>query len=195
MTLANKLTLARGAMGILTFLCLWTRDPRAYAAALILYLAATVTDWVDGYIARRTASESPFGAMADPVADKILVFGALIAFLHIPGLRIPLWAVFLIVVRDLAVGGLRALAGAQGKVMAAERWGKWKMGVQSGCIIVILLMLVLKATLGVRLPAWTGRLPFALVLASLLLTWASAFLYFRNNLGMLRSSWDAGPRP
>lgn len=190
MTLANQITLARGFLGLLTFACLWVRGPRAYALALALCLAATATDWIDGWVARRTRSVSPFGAMADPIADKVLVIGALIAFLRIRSLDVPHWAVFLIIVRDLVVGGLRTLAGAQGKLLAAERWGKWKMGVQSGCVLAILAYLVAKETLGWSLPPWTRRVPAQLVVCSLLVTWASAALYLRQNLQLLRKSWN-----
>src|SRR5258706_9385431 len=131
MTLANQLTLARACLGIVTFACLWADEPYYYPIALLLYVLGTITDWIDGYIARKTHSVSPFGAIADPIADKVLVIGALIAFLRIHQLRIPNWAVFLIVVRELVVGGLRTLAAIQGKILSAEQWGKWKMGVQS----------------------------------------------------------------
>src|SRR5713226_9705805 len=103
MTLANQLTLARAFMGMLTFACLWTGRPGYFELALVLFLAATATDWTDGYIARKTHSVSPFGAIADPIADKVLVIGALIAFLRVRQLHIPHWAVFLIIVREMAI--------------------------------------------------------------------------------------------
>jgi CDP-diacylglycerol--glycerol-3-phosphate 3-phosphatidyltransferase len=179
-------------MGLATFACLWTRRPSLYAAALVLYVAATITDWVDGYIARRTGSYTPFGALADPIADKILVLGALIACTHIRWLSIPVWAVFLIIVRELTMGGLRALAGAQGRVLAADRWGKLKMVVQSGSAIAILLLLVLSDTVGLPLPPQLLRLPWALTLLSMGVTVASGGLYLLSNRRLLESSW--GPR-
>lgn len=193
MTLPNKLTLARGAMGLATFACLWSLDPALYAVAFGLYVAATITDWIDGYIARATQQLSPFGAMADPIADKVLVLGALIACTRIRWLQIPVWAVFLIIVRELVVGGLRALAGAQGKLLAAERWGKWKMGIQSGSIIVILLILVARDTLRYVLPPELFKLPQFLTLLSMAVTVGSGALYIRQNLPLLESTW--GPKP
>lgn len=190
MTLANKLTLARAFLGLIVFVCLWTLRPGLYAVALALYIAATVTDWIDGWIARRTRSVSPFGAMADPVADKVLVIGALIAFLRIDGLDIPHWAVFLIIVRDLVIGGLRALGGAMGKILAAERWGKWKMGVQSACVLIILAQIVARDSLGVPLPEAARALPRTLVLLCVAVTWGSALLYLRQNRQLLQRSWD-----
>ena len=192
MTLANQLTLARGVMGILTFGCLWTGRPGYFELALVLYLAATVTDWIDGYIARMTHSVSPFGAIADPIADKVLVIGALIAFLRIHRLDIPAWAVFLIIVRELAILGLRTLAAIQGKLLSAELWGKWKMGIQSGCVLAILAFLVLRDAWHLSMPEWAHALPRTLVLVTLFVTWASALRYLRDNRGLLRKSWNPG---
>lgn len=191
MTLANQLTLARAFMGILTFGCLWTGRAVFFVLALVLYLAATVTDWIDGYIARKTHSVSPFGAIADPIADKVLVIGALIAFLRVRHLGIPHWAVFLIIVRELAVLGLRTLAAVQGRLLSAERWGKWKMGFQSGCVLAILVYLVARDAWAVPMPDWVPPLPRLLVLATLVVTWASAARYFAQNIGLLRKSWNA----
>ncbi|MBI4423241.1 MAG: CDP-diacylglycerol--glycerol-3-phosphate 3-phosphatidyltransferase [Elusimicrobia bacterium] len=195
MTLPNKLTVIRGVLGLATFGCLFTQEPAGYAVALVLYVAATITDWVDGYIARRTHSASPFGAMADPIADKVLVLGALIACTRIRWLQVPVWAVFLIIVRELVIGGLRALAGAQGRLLAAERWGKWKMGIQSGSVIAILLLLVWADTLHGRVPESARLLPWLLTLLSMAVTVASGVLYLLQNRRLLESSWSAPRRP
>lgn len=192
MTLANKLTLVRAALGMVTFACVWKQTPSSIAWAWGLYVAATVTDWIDGWIARKTHSISPFGALADPIADKVLVIGTLIAFLRTRNLFIPHWAVFLIVVRELVIGGLRALAGTQGKLLAAERWGKWKMGIQSGCVLAILTLLLLQDTFRAPLPPWTHSLPATLTYLCVLVTWGSAALYLHQNWRLLQKSWE-GP--
>lgn len=190
MTLANKLTLARLVLAMLAFACIWTQRPGFYIAALVLYLVATITDWVDGYIARKTQSVSPFGAAADPIADKVLVIGALIAFVRIPGLNIPAWAVFLIVVRELVIGGLRALAGGvKGQVLAADRGGKLKMAVQSVSVLLILLLLVVRSYWSV--PAWLLIVPHHLVLLSMIVSVLSGAQYLYDNRGILRASWNA----
>ncbi|MBI3549838.1 MAG: CDP-diacylglycerol--glycerol-3-phosphate 3-phosphatidyltransferase [Elusimicrobia bacterium] len=194
MTLANQLTLARALLGVLTFVCLWLRTPGAFVAALALYTAATITDWFDGWVARRTETVSVFGALADPIADKILVIGALIAFLRIPSLNIPAWAVFVIIVRDFIIGGLRTLAGAQGKVLAAERWGKFKMGVQSFCVLAVLAYLVARDTYEMRMPDWIFPIPAYLVSLMAVVTVASAVPYLTKNIGLLQKSWNPKPR-
>ena len=191
MTLPNKLTVARFIMALATFGCLWTHDPRFYAWALGLYVAATITDAVDGYIARKTQSSSAFGALADPIADKILVLGALIACMPIRWLHIPGLAVFMIVVRELSIGGLRTLAGVQGKLLAADKWGKWKMGIQSGAVIAILLLLVAVDTLKFRLPREALRLPAQLTWLASVVTVVSGLLYIRQNWRLLESSWGS----
>lgn len=192
MTLANQLTLARAFLGMLTFVCVWIGGPIFFELALALFVAATITDWVDGYIARKTHSVSPFGAIADPIADKVLIIGALIAFLRVRHLGIQHWAVFLIIVREMAILGLRTLAAVQGRLLSAEMWGKWKMGVQSGSVLAILVYLVLRDSWKVPMPEWMQPVPQLLVLLTLFVTWASAVRYLRQNRGLLRKSWNPG---
>lgn len=190
MTLANKLTLARLFVALLAPACLWAQRPALYGVAFALYVLAVSTDWIDGLIARRTGSISPFGAMADPIADKVLVLGALTAFVRIPETDVPVWAVFLIVVRELIIGGLRALAGLQGKVLAADRGGKWAMGVQSGAVLVILAFLT--ALHQGWLPPASGKsLPAALTLLCLAASWLSGGLYLYRSRRLLQQSWEA----
>lgn len=191
MTLPNKLTIGRLLLGLGVFACLWLQRPHTTAAALGLYLLATITDWVDGYIARRTDSVSTFGKMADPIADKVLVIGALIAFVRVPDLGVPAWAVFLIMVRELLIGGLRALAGVQGVVLAADRGGKWKMIVQSVSIILILILMTAVGYGFGPVPRWIRDAPFYLVLLSMVVSLLSGFQYAYNSRGMLRQSWSA----
>ncbi len=193
MTLPNKLTLARGVMALLTFASLWTLHPAGYAAAFALYIGATVTDWIDGYIARNTNAKSSFGALADPIADKVLVLGTLIACMRIRWLQIPGWAIFLMVVRELVIGGLRSLAAVQGKLLASARSGKLTMGFQCGFMITILLLLVLRDTLGLPLPAWMLGVPYVLTILSMIASWLSGVAYLRNNRRLLESSWGESP--
>src|SRR5262249_12395279 len=122
MNLANQLTVLRIALGLATFLALTVHSPNAHLAALLMFLAATITDWIDGYVARAMKTISAFGKVADPIADKILIIGVLVALTR-EHLGIPLWAVFLIIARELLIGGMRILTTAQGKVPMADTWG------------------------------------------------------------------------
>ncbi|MCX5794412.1 MAG: CDP-diacylglycerol--glycerol-3-phosphate 3-phosphatidyltransferase, partial [Elusimicrobia bacterium] len=176
MNLANQLTMARIIMALAMFLALMHSNPVWHVAALGLYATALVTDWVDGYVARSTNTTSAFGKIADPIADKILVLGALIALIQRRELDIPPWGVFLIVARDLLLGGVRTLAAVQGKVMAAEKWGKWKMGVQSGAVALMLVILVAIDNFA-GAPSWLARLPYPLTVLCVVFTWASAYFY------------------
>ena len=189
MNLANQLTMARIIMALAMFLALMHSSPVWHIAALGLYVAALVTDWVDGYVARLTNTISAFGKIADPIADKILVLGALIALIERRALDIPLWGVFLIVARDLLMGGVRTLAAVQGKVMAAEKWGKWKMGVQSVSVLLMLAILVVTENVP-SAPAWLSRLPYHLTVLCVAVTWASAYFYYRQSRRMIESSWS-----
>ena len=187
MNLANQLTMARILMALAMFFGLMQSSPAGHLAALGLFAAALVTDWVDGYVARRTHTTSAFGKIADPIADKILVLGALIALIKNRELDIPLWGVFLILARELLIGGMRTLAAAHGKTVAAERWGKWKMGVQSGAVLVMILILVLNDA---GAPAWLSRLPYHLTVLCVVAAWSSAYFYYRQTRGVITSSWS-----
>lgn len=182
MTLANQITLGRMALTLffLAFLLIdqfWTR-----LLALILFLGAVASDVLDGYVARKTKTTSPFGALADPLADKILIACALIAFVGMKEVKLPAWAVFLIIAREFVIMGLRSLAAAQGRVIAAEKWGKWKMAVQTAFVIFILSWLTFK-------PFPIGRWPFVLILLVLAATWASGIKYLYDWRSLMKESW------
>ncbi len=187
MTLANQLTILRMVLAAAMFLALMAADRAWHLAALGLLTAAIITDWIDGWVARSTNSVSTFGKVADPIADKILVIGALIAMIRTRELAIPLWGVFMIIARELLVGGLRVLAGAQGQVLAAEKWGKWKMGVQSASVFLMLGILVLREYEAG--PQWLERLPYPLTVLCVAATWSSAVMYVRQNRDLLEKSW------
>lgn len=187
MNLANKLTMLRFVLAIAMFLALLTEERGFHIAALVLFLGALITDWIDGYVARKTNTISAFGKVADPIADKILILGAFIALLNDRKLGIPLWGVFLILARELLIGGIRTLATSQGKVPAAEKWGKWKMGIQSTSVALMLLILVLKDW-GFA-PPWLIVMPYPLTVLCVIVAWQSAYLYLRQSKGLLEKSW------
>lgn len=131
-TTPNILTLGRIATTPILIYLLLQSGPMAAALAAIVFFLATITDFLDGYIARSYGSGSTLGKFLDPLADKVVVISALIMLAGTPQLpRVPAWIVAVIVIREIMVTGLRAIAAAEGMVMAAEELGKYKMVLQS----------------------------------------------------------------
>jgi len=136
LNLANLLTLSRvAAIPILVILLLFEARTTSILAAL-LFLAATLTDLLDGFLARRRKLVTNFGRFLDPLADKLLNSAALIML--IPLGRVAAWMVFLIIGRDLAVTGLRAIASTEGIVIDASLLGKRKTLTQNIAICLLL---------------------------------------------------------
>jgi len=132
LTAPNVLTLLRiAAVPLLCYLLTFTAPlPSAIAAGV--FFVATITDFLDGYIARSYGSGTDLGKILDPLADKLLVAAALIMLAATPRMpRVPAWIVVVLVSRELLVTGLRAVAASRGKIMAAEELGKYKMALQS----------------------------------------------------------------
>ena len=141
MNLPNRLTLARMAL-IPIFVVLMRVDTFwAYVLSLAIFVAAVITDYYDGKIARRRDSVTNFGTLFDPIADKVLIAAAFISFLDKDYLSIPSWVVIVIVGRELLVTGLRSIAASNGIVIAAEGWGKLKTVSQMTCAITILALM------------------------------------------------------
>lgn len=188
MSLANRLTVLRIVLALGTFVSLIQKNVYWHAAAFFFFVIALLTDWFDGKIARLTHTTSPFGKVLDPIADKILVIGALIALARC-GLKVPLWGIFLIVARELLMGGLRILAAKGGPVPAAEKWGKWKMGVQSGSIIGMLLFLMAQDLYPSHARYYLD-IPYFLTLLCVISSWGSAYFYFKNSRRLLEKTWS-----
>ena len=131
-TTPNILTLFRIATApLLVYLLLFT-TPLAAALAAAVFFIATVSDFLDGYIARSYGSGTTLGKFLDPLADKVVVISALIMLAGTAqSPRVPAWIVAVLVAREILVTGLRAIAAAEGVVMAAEELGKYKMVLQS----------------------------------------------------------------
>jgi CDP-diacylglycerol---glycerol-3-phosphate 3-phosphatidyltransferase len=130
-TTPNILTLFRIATApVLIYLLLFT-GPLAAALAAAVFFVATISDFLDGYIARNYGSGTTLGKFLDPLADKVVVISALIMLAGTQVPRVPAWIVAVLVAREILVTGLRAIAAAEGVVMAAEELGKYKMVLQS----------------------------------------------------------------
>src|SRR5256885_17035918 len=124
MNWANRLTLSRLVLTILFVGALNSSWQYARTSALILFLIAGLTDFVDGEIARRYGFVTNFGKLMDPLVDKIMIAAAFISL--VPLKAVPAWAATTVVARDFLITGLRMMASAKGKVLAAEMVGKQK---------------------------------------------------------------------
>ena len=137
MNLPNKLTVSRLILTAFFLMVLLFDFPFHYTVALVLFVAASLTDLFDGIIARRRNLLTDFGKLMDPLADKVLICSAFIAFIELDWM--PAWMVILIVARELAITGLRLLAASKNLVLAAERQGKNKTISQITAIIALLV--------------------------------------------------------
>jgi CDP-diacylglycerol--glycerol-3-phosphate 3-phosphatidyltransferase len=187
MNVPNKLTISRFVLTLAFLAVVFARPPFYETVALALFSVAGLTDYFDGKIARRDHLITNFGILMDPLADKIMVCSAFIAFVGLDW--VPAWMVVIIVARELAITGLRLLAASKNLVLAAERFGKHKTISQ---IVAIISLLVLHSY-----PQWgaPGRLfafdlfwgpwmswfaPLSLKVA-VLLTFTSGTIYLWRN--------------
>ncbi len=136
MNLPNKLTVGR-VIAVPFFI--WAFMTEHYVAAFVIFIAASFTDLLDGKIARARNLVTNFGKIMDPLADKILVYSALC--LMIESGTIPAWSLIIILAREFAVAGMRAVAAAEGIVVAAGMSGKIKTVLQMIAVPVIILAL------------------------------------------------------
>ncbi|MGH9481311.1 MAG: CDP-diacylglycerol--glycerol-3-phosphate 3-phosphatidyltransferase, partial [Terriglobales bacterium] len=140
MNLPNSLTLLRIFLVPLLIAALFsTRLPDKEIYATIIFLAAAITDLLDGYLARRRHQITTLGILLDPIADKLLIAAAFISLVQLDPALVPAWMVVVIIGREFAVSGLRSIAAAQGFTIAANDWGKAKMVSQvvAVCIIIV----------------------------------------------------------
>lgn len=186
MTLPDWLTIARviTAFVLLILLQACAHPPvPAWTAwlALALFVAAALTDWLDGHLARLWKIESDFGRLFDPLADKLLVAVTFIGLLG-AGL-LPVWFVSLVVAREFLITGIRLVAGQKGVVLSAEKVGKHKTVTQMVTAILALLLLALNPAL----PAGRILLEFAVIITALI-TAGSGLYYLARNYPLLISN-------
>lgn len=140
MNLPNRLTLLRIALSFVMMFLLWIPGLPAKLGALVVFAIAGLTDWWDGLLARRQKLITDFGILMDPIADKVLVLSALIAFVQLQ--VVAAWMVVVIATREFLITGLRLLALEKGQVLPAEAAGKYKTILQMAAISVTLIYLV-----------------------------------------------------
>jgi CDP-diacylglycerol--glycerol-3-phosphate 3-phosphatidyltransferase len=137
MNLPTYLTFARILMVPILVVVLMTKVQAYEIIGVLVFWVASITDLLDGYLARRWKQVTTLGKLLDPLADKLLVSGALISLVELN--LAPAWMVFIILAREMAITGLRGIASEEGITIAAEAMGKWKMGAQIASISCLIL--------------------------------------------------------
>jgi len=151
-------------------LVLYLHVPGANYWALLLFAAASITDTLDGYIARHYNQITDFGKFMDPLADKCLVTAAMVWFVEIG--QLPGWVLLVVIIREFAVSGLRMVAADKGRVIAAGWSGKVKTASTMVCIVLMLLPIA----------PWVNSICVAVIV---LTTVYSGVEYFMKNLDVL----------
>lgn len=174
MNTPNKLTVLRVLL-IPFFVAFMMMEPNGWNkwAALAVFVIASVTDWLDGYLARRDHLVTNFGKFMDPLADKLLVCSALICLVEMA--RIPGWIVIIIIGREFVISGFRLIASDNGVVIAANYWGK----IKTVCQMIMIIVMI--ANLGGMFLA----IEQILIYASLALTVISLITYLWQNRSVI----------
>ncbi len=176
MTLASKITLARVALIPAFMATMYASNGQAglwMYISLAIFIVASLTDFVDGYIARHYNQTTDFGKFLDPLADKLLVLAAMVMFCQWG--MFPAWAVMIVLTREFAVSGLRMVAGPKGKVIAAGKSGKVKT---ASTMVGLCAMMALPGI------SWLNTLVIAVIVIT---TLYSGVEYFIQNWNCL---WD-----
>ena len=168
--LANNLTLTRIIIvPILIVLFLYSTSKTSCLIAALLFALAALTDWLDGYIARRQNLITSFGQFLDPLADKVLVSTTLIMLVSLN--RAPAWMVAIIIAREVAITGLRIAAAREGISIASSKWAKYKTAFQLIATEALLIHYtyfhidfhqvgILTLSLAMLITLWTGTVYF-----------------------------------
>jgi CDP-diacylglycerol--glycerol-3-phosphate 3-phosphatidyltransferase len=140
LNLPNLITLVRILLIPVFVIFFITPTPDRSMSAAVIFVVAAITDLLDGFIARRTGQVTKLGKLLDPIADKLLVLSALILLVNVD--RVSALAAILVIAREVAVTGIRAIAAGEGMIIVAETTGKYKMALQ----VVAITLLVLEGT-------------------------------------------------
>jgi len=169
LNLPNVLTVVRILLVPVLVAALLSATAKGDLLAAVVFVVASVTDALDGWIARRRKSESTFGKLMDPLADKLLVVAALVSLVSLD--RLQAWVAMVIIAREFAVTGLRQLAMEHGEVIHASAWGKIKTAAQIAMVLALILV--------DDSPLWVDALVYATV-AITILSAADYFFGFRR---------------
>jgi len=152
-------------------------------SALLVFIIASITDTIDGYMARKYGTVTDFGKFLDPLADKLLVSAALISFVQIKELSIPAWMVTVIISREFIITGIRTVATSKNIIIPAALSGKFKTTFQMIAIVIILAILCLDSFLQTYLEKDYSNIPqlklipYILMFITTILTLVSGFSY------------------
>jgi CDP-diacylglycerol--glycerol-3-phosphate 3-phosphatidyltransferase len=185
LNLPNSLTLLRIFLVPFLVVVLLTKFDGRETVGLLIFLVATATDFLDGWLARRRGQITTFGTLLDPIADKLLISAVFISLVEL-GLA-PAWMVVVIVGREFAVSGLRAIASGQGLVIPASGWGKAKM--LSQVLAASLLILALRHEMFIA----PGKVALWLVVIVALASGTQYFLRFLQRVTSIEGAPSAEP--
>lgn len=144
MNVPNQLTLARVIMAPI-FVGLMSYDHVVtFGLAYLVFIAAAITDYYDGHIARSRNLVTNFGKLFDPIADKVLMAAAFVMLMHVRGLTVPGWTVVVILSREFLITGARSLAAGDGQIIGANLWGKTKTVIQMVYILTFLFLVIVE---------------------------------------------------
>jgi CDP-diacylglycerol--glycerol-3-phosphate 3-phosphatidyltransferase len=179
----NLLSLSRVPLAVVLFVLI---DRGAWPAALAVFAAACLTDWLDGWWARRYGPLTAVGRALDPLTDKVLVCGAFVYLIPVPAAGIDPWMVVVVVGRELLVTGLRGMVEAAGKAFGADRFGKLKMGLQCAAVVAVLVVEWVRAAGPAEALAALEPARAVLVWAMLAATVGSGVQYVAKAVRLLR---------
>jgi CDP-diacylglycerol--glycerol-3-phosphate 3-phosphatidyltransferase len=179
LTFPDWLTVLRFVLTIPIVICLVVNTPLSDSIALGCYILAALSDYFDGFLARKWNQVGEFGKFFDPLADKFLVTSILLVLMHQKILVEP-WLVAILLNRDLIVGGVRSLAATKGKVISAGKSGKWKTALQ----LVLIPLLVLGFKMQNVSPWFTNLyvISYGLLWFTAVLSLTSAWEYVKVSL-------------
>ncbi len=140
MVLPNQLTILRIILTPIFLVLFLTNDPLLKQISLIVFIIAALTDWYDGWLARKFNYITNWGKFWDPLADKILTSAGFLGFVFLK--IIPLWMVIIIIIRDFLITGLRAFADYKGHSFPTSQYAKWKTFIQMTFLYYLLIVYV-----------------------------------------------------
>jgi CDP-diacylglycerol---glycerol-3-phosphate 3-phosphatidyltransferase len=170
----NLLSLSRLPLAAAVFACI---DQGLWGVAFGLFAVAAATDWVDGWWARRYGPLTAVGRALDPLTDKVLLCGAFVYLLSVPGAGVRYWMVTLVVAREVVVTGVRGMVEATGKSFGADGFGKLKTGLQCAVVLAVLGLQVAHERAAADVPAAAGWAVAVLLYGTVFATVASGVRY------------------